>query len=133
MQESLTRISSGGVIFQNRMTKELAPYPHLLPLSADAVALIEAMRTFPFDAADTRILRVAFASSIRIIWAVMTCLAGVSLIASCFIKGYSLNQALVTDQGFVNQAKSEVVGVEEGLPTEASISLDDSGSKSQMG
>lgn len=84
------------------MQNELSPYPDLVRVSEDAVSLIEAMRLHRFDAAETIILKLAFTKSIRVIWEVMIGLAGISLFASCFIKGYHLNQALATEQGFVD-------------------------------
>jgi hypothetical protein len=73
-----------------------------MKFSEDAVSLIEAMRLHRFDSAEIIILKPAFTRSIRVIWEVMIGLAGISLFASCFIKGYHLNQALGTEQGFVD-------------------------------
>lgn len=78
-----------GVIFENRMHHELALYLDLLEFSGDALSLIEAMRLHLFDAPETIILRHAFTKSIRVIWEVMIGLVGISLFASCFIKGYN--------------------------------------------
>ena len=94
--------SSGGVIFQNRMNAELRDYPDLAGDSADVISLIKQMRSLPQGDPLTLILRYAFAKSIKIVFAVMCGLAVLALFATVFIKGYNLNQALATEQGFVD-------------------------------
>jgi hypothetical protein len=53
----------------------------------------------------TLVLKHAFANSIKIVWVVMCGLAGLALLATVFIKRYDLNQALATEQGFVDAGK----------------------------
>src|SRR5450756_1371378 len=87
------------------MSAELHDYPDLAKYSADAISLIKQMRTLPQGDAMTLVLKHAFANSIKIVWVVMCGLAGLALFATVFIKGYDLNQALATEQGFVDTAK----------------------------
>jgi hypothetical protein len=105
--------SSGGVIFQNRMSTLLSAYPDLAHASTDAISLIQQMRGLPADDPQAIILKAAFAGSIKTVWAVMCGLAGLSLIISAFIKEYDLNVAISTDQGFVDRTKvTRIVRVE---------------------
>jgi len=125
-----TNTHSGGVVFQNRMQHELRAYPELAKYASDAVALIEQMRMSPFDAPQNVLLRLAFANSTRIIWAVMTGLAGVALMSSIFIEGFDLNRALVTDQGFIDAAKrgdSEEAGENGPSPDVEAVHSDSTG------
>lgn len=94
--------SSGGVIFQNRISFELRDYPDLADYSADVISLIKQMRSIPPTDPTILVLRHAFANLIKFVFAVMCGLAGLALLATVFIKGYNLNQALATEQGFVN-------------------------------
>ncbi|PMD30686.1 MFS multidrug transporter [Hyaloscypha variabilis F] len=95
-------VAIGGVIFQNRMNAELRDYPDLAGDSADVISLIKQMRSLPQGDPLTLILRYAFAKSIKIVFVVMCGLAVLALFATVFIKGYNLNQALATEQGFVD-------------------------------
>lgn len=101
------------------MAVELQDYPDLARYSADAISLIKQMRSLPQDGPMTLVLKHAFASSIKIVWVVMCGLAGMALIATLFIKGYDLNQALATEQGFVDSGKGvSEKDIEEAEPAE---------------
>ena len=65
-------------------------------------------------------LRTAYVDSVRLIYIVLCALAGVALFASLFIKGYSLDRALDTEQGFKHEKKSEENVAEQGEPTSGS-------------
>ncbi|KAL3492338.1 major facilitator superfamily domain-containing protein [Aspergillus germanicus] len=77
-------IAVGGVIFQNRMRRELASYPawasRATELSHDAAAL----RVCGF---------------LRVFWGFLAGVAGVGLCLSVLVKKYDLNRTLVTEQG----------------------------------
>ncbi|KAF7869962.1 hypothetical protein EAF04_004746 [Stromatinia cepivora] len=104
-------VAIGGVIFQNRMLSELRAIPDFTILAAqfgytlekavvDAVALIPLINALPPDTSEVVEFRLVSAKSIKTIWIVMCIFAVSGFIASCFVKGYDLDQALVTDQGF---------------------------------
>ncbi|KAB8298300.1 hypothetical protein EYC80_002029 [Monilinia laxa] len=69
-------------------------------VAANVVALIPLINSLPPDAPEAVNFEIVSAKSIKTIWVVMCGFAAAGLIASCFIKGYDLDQALVTDQGF---------------------------------
>jgi MFS family permease len=104
-------VAIGGVIFQNRITIELAKFPDLVAqagkYSLDAVALVETIEHLPGNLPQAFELKTGFADALKIIWAVMSGFAGIALVASVFVESYDLNQALLTEQGFRD------VGVEE--------------------
>jgi hypothetical protein len=87
------------------MKAELHAYPGLAQYSADVISLVHEMRSLPQQDPMTLVLKHAFANSIKIVWVVMCGLGGLALFATVFIKGYDLNQALATDQGFVDAGK----------------------------
>jgi hypothetical protein len=91
------------------MRIELQAFTDLADLSTqyslDPITLIAVMKILPRGAEQTTQLKIAFANSIRIIWAVMCALAGVGMIASWFVKSFTLNQAIVTEQAFAKDKK----------------------------
>ncbi|KAG4024922.1 hypothetical protein MFRU_086g00070 [Monilinia fructicola] len=104
-------VAIGGGIFQNRMLAELKAVPDstiiaaqfgytLDKVAANVVALIPLINSLPPDAPEAVNFQIVSAKSIKTIWVVMCGFAAAGLIASCFVKGYDLDQALVTDQGF---------------------------------
>lgn len=104
-------VAIGGVVFQNRILTELRAIPDFTILAAqfgytlgkvvmDAVALIPLINALPPDTPGVVDFRLVSAKSIKTIWIVMCVFAVAGFISSCFVKGYHLDQALVTDQGF---------------------------------
>lgn len=96
------------MIFQNRLTAELASHPQFAAYSTDAISLILQMNRLHTSSVETMLLKSAFANAIKTVWAAMCGIAGVSLIISLFIKEYDLNQVHETDQGFVGENKGPV-------------------------
>jgi hypothetical protein len=99
---------SGGVIFQTRLKTELAP--QFASHATDAVALISQMHALPSNSTDTLLLKIAFANSIRTVWASMCGVAGLALMLSLFLKGYDLNQTHETDQRFAGDKRTTAIG-----------------------
>lgn len=105
-------VAIGGVIFQNRMRIELLSFPDLADSASqyagDAVALVEIIKQLPAGDLRTLHLKMAFANSIKVIWAVMCGLAGISMLVHAFVKEFDLNQEHITDQGFANGKTDDV-------------------------
>ncbi|KAK6600006.1 major facilitator superfamily transporter [Botrytis cinerea] len=104
-------VAIGGGILQNRMLAELrasqdftilaAQFGYTLEkVAANVVALIPLINALPPEDPEVVDFRLVSARSIKSIWFAMCIFAGFGLIASCFVKSYGLDQALVTDQGF---------------------------------
>lgn len=104
-------VAIGGVIFQNRVAANLSSHPELsssaTSYSLDVVALIQQINMMPASDPRKHMLANALSKSIGTIWAVMCGLAGLALISTIFLKPYSLNQALVTEQRFQGQTTKE--------------------------
>ncbi|KIV91704.1 hypothetical protein PV10_06217 [Exophiala mesophila] len=97
-------VAIGGVIFQNEMASNLRAYPiwadQANELARDAAALVEVIQHTSM--ADGKFeLQQAYTDSLRTVYIVLTAVAGVSTISSLFIKRYSLNVALETEQGLL--------------------------------
>lgn len=110
-------VAIGGVIFQNEMANNLRSYPLFFEraseLAKDAVALVEIIRHTSVE--DGKLdLQTAYTDSLRTVYIFVTAMAGVSLVASLFIKPYDLNVGLETDQGLIKKQKVEDVRAEEG-------------------
>lgn len=116
-------VAIGGVIFQNQMEKKLRAYPQFASrateLAKNAAALVQIIKSTP-DGQDKLDLRTAYVDSVRLIFIVLCALAGVALFASLFIKGYSLDTAMDTEQGFKHKKKSGEDVAEKGEPTNIS-------------
>lgn len=96
-------VAVGGVIFQNQLEKKLLAYPLLAPMasaySSDASGLVQIIKTMQHGPARTQLIQ-SYADSLKTVWIVMCALAGVALLSSFFIKGFELDRALETEQGF---------------------------------
>ncbi|KAJ0416959.1 major facilitator superfamily domain-containing protein [Aspergillus carlsbadensis] len=95
-------IAVGGVIFQNRMQRELLQYPAWAPraaeLSRDAAALVTVIQGME-NSVEKIQLKSAYVDSLRVFWGFLAGVAGVGLCLSVLVKKYDLNRALVTEQG----------------------------------
>ena len=104
-------VAVGGVIFQNQLKKKLLTYPLLAPMagvySSDASGLVQIIQTMQHGVARTQLIQ-SYADSLKYVWIVMCVLAGLALLSSFLIKGYELDRALETEQGFqVEQTTDE--------------------------
>lgn len=113
-------IGIGGVVFQNQIKKEIMKYPLIAPhaeeYSQDASALVGFIKSLPAGQ-EKYDLQESYASALRIVWAVLTGLAFVGLIASLATKGYSMDRKHDVEQKFdpnarKNQEKSQEEGQE---------------------
>lgn len=106
-----TGIAVGGVIFQNRIRLELAAVQRSAAFagqySLDAIALVETIKHLPPEALETQQLKTIFAKSLKIVWGVMCALSGIAMIMNFFAREYELDQAHVTEQGFISGSKKE--------------------------
>jgi hypothetical protein len=95
-------IAVGGVIFQNRMRRELSSYPtwasRASELSRDAAALVAVIQGME-DSVEKSQLKSSYVDSLRVFWGFLAGVAGVGLCLSVLVKKYDLNRALVTEQG----------------------------------
>lgn len=96
-------VAVGGVIFQNQLKKKLLTYPLLAPMagaySSDASGLVQIIKTMQHGVARTQLIQ-SYADSLKLVWIVMCALAGVALLSGFLIKGFELDRALETEQGF---------------------------------
>ena len=96
-------VAVGGVIFQNQLHKKLLNYPLLAPMadtySSDASGLVQIIKAMEQGPARVQLIQ-SYADSLKTVWIVMCALAGVALLSSLLIKGFDLNRALETEQGF---------------------------------
>jgi len=99
-------VAISGVIFQNVFKRKLAAIEAFAPLadqfSRDATIVIDIIKRMPAGQ-DRQNLVVAYNDSLRMIWVSMLAFAAFSTVLSTAIKGYTLNQIHVTQQGLVQQ------------------------------
>lgn len=97
-------VAVGGVIFQNRIKAELRRFPGLesqaIQYSNDAAALVQIIHRLPPDMPERQLLEKSYANAIRAVWIFLCALSAVAFFISFTIKGYTLDQALQTSQGF---------------------------------
>lgn len=106
-------VAIGGVIFQNQAKRKMLTYPLLADkasdYSKDAAGLVEIIKALPADSPMKFQLRESYTEGLRYVWIVMTVFAFVAFVANFFIKAYSLDTALETEQGFKEKRKSKDV------------------------
>ncbi|KAH8799927.1 major facilitator superfamily domain-containing protein [Hyaloscypha sp. PMI_1271] len=106
-------VAIGGTIFQNMVQKKLQAYPLLAPFAAeyskDAAGLVQVIKAMQPGLAKTQLIQ-AYADSIKVIWVTMCGLAAVAMLTCFFVKEYSMDIQLETDQGFKHHG--ETVDVE---------------------
>jgi len=108
-------VAIGGTIFQNAIRQKLLKYPLLAPLaneySKNAAGLVQVIKAMQSGPAKTQLIQ-AYADGIKVIWVVMCGLSAVALFTMVFVKEFSMDIALETEQGFKHDGKS--VDVESG-------------------
>ena len=96
-------VAIGGTIFQSQFRAKLTAYPTLASnateLAQDVSGLVQLIKAMPKDLPERRMIVVAYAKSLKIVWAVMAGLAVVALVLSGLTKGLDLNEPQVTEQG----------------------------------
>jgi MFS family permease len=106
-------VAIGGTIFQNMVQKKLQAYPLLAPFAAeyskDAAGLVQVIKAMQPGLAKTQLIQ-AYADSIKVIWVTMCGLASVAMLTCFFVKEYSMDIQLETEQGFKHHG--ETVDVE---------------------
>jgi hypothetical protein len=106
-------VAIGGTIFQNMVQKKLQAYPLLAPFAAeyskDAAGLVQVIKAMQPGLARTQLIQ-AYADSIKVIWVTMCGLAAVAMFTCFFVKEYSMDIRLETEQGFKHHG--ETVDVE---------------------
>jgi MFS family permease len=102
-------VAVSGVIFQNVFKNKLLDLPAFAPLageySRDATIVVGIIKAMPDGDAKTVLIQ-SYSDSLRIIWVSMLAFAAFSLLLSLTVRGYSLNQEHVTQQGLVDRSGS---------------------------
>ncbi|KAL9051965.1 MAG: hypothetical protein Q9162_005688 [Coniocarpon cinnabarinum] len=113
-------VAVGGAIFQNRLRILLDANPDLSKIknsySTDATTLIRMINALPEQSKETQALAKVFANAFTDVWIVMCALAATALASSFFVKEYSMDQALQTEQGFMHEGGSDFVDHEKSHP-----------------
>jgi len=108
-------VAIGGSIFQNQVEKKLMAYPLLAPMageySKDAAGLVQVIKAMVPGMAKMELVQ-AYADSLKVLWVVMCGLGFTALIANFWVKAYSLNVEMATEQGFRYKEKVEDVEIE---------------------
>jgi len=98
------RVAVSGSIFQNAFRQRLAALPAYAAVANDfsreATLIVEFIKIMP-EGKNKRDLVVAYNEALRAIWMTSLAFAAFCFVLSVTIKGYTLNQDHVTDQGLV--------------------------------
>jgi len=114
-------VAISGVIFQNEFRRRLLESPLLASKANEytlsATALASLIHKMDADSVATAHLVQAFAHALKTIWVAMAVLSGIMLVSTWFVKAYSLEQKLETNQGFAGDEQTRVSKDESrGLP-----------------
>jgi hypothetical protein len=110
-----TGVAVGGVVFQNVLRMKLEGIKGLegmaVEWSKDAAGLIQTIGGLEGKVREQVVS--AYADGLKVVWVTMCGLAGLALVSNLFVKEYSLERELETEQGFVQQGMtSDVKGGE---------------------
>lgn len=101
-------VAVGGAIFQNQIKINLKDYPLLTAMadqySENSAALVEIIKIMPKSPMRDQLIQ-SYADSLKVVWATMSALSGIAFLCNFGIKAYTLKQALLTEQGFLNRRK----------------------------
>lgn len=96
-------VAIGGVVFQNQVYNNLLSYPLLAAeakqYAMEATELAVIITLQPPGPRKTQMIQ-AYSDALAMIWVVMCAVAGMGLLLSIFVKGYTLEQDLKTSQGY---------------------------------
>jgi hypothetical protein len=102
-------VAIGGVVFQNTFKQKLLAIPEFAPMadqySREATAVVSIIQQMPPGDSRTELVQ-AYADGLRIVWMSLLAFAAVGMLLSFTIKGYSLNQEHVTEQGLIHNKPS---------------------------
>lgn len=103
-------VAASGVIFQNALRTELARVPGLAAdagrMSRDATMVVGVIGEMgPGPERDAMVN--AYSEALGSVWIAITVMAGVCMLLSFTVKGYSLQQEHVTKQKFVREQRGE--------------------------
>ncbi|OIW26169.1 MFS general substrate transporter [Coniochaeta ligniaria NRRL 30616] len=122
-------VAISGVIFQNVFRRKLLELPAFAALadeySRDATNVVGIIKAMPAGGDRSDLIQ-AYADSLRIIWVTLLAFAAVGMFLGATIKGYTLNQEHITEQGLVGRsavaAENEAARVEAGRVGEKRVS-----------
>ena len=87
-------VAVGGTVFQNELKRHLSDEGLPVSIARDAERFVAALQTFPRDSVEYRAYIQAYADSFRVVFEVLTAIAGLAGLLSLFIKEYTLDKAL---------------------------------------
>ncbi|KAI6249264.1 MFS transporter [Erysiphe necator] len=101
-------VAISGAVFQNQIKHNLLAYPLLASLaekySEDAAALVEIIKVMENSPIKDQIIQ-AYADSLKTVWITMSAVSGLALFSNFWVKAYTLQKSLVTEQGFLHKKK----------------------------
>ncbi|KAL4934789.1 hypothetical protein BDV06DRAFT_229450 [Aspergillus oleicola] len=109
-------VAIGGVVFQNRIKHEFSNLSgfaqDMQKLTMDAAGLVKIIQGLPHN--EMRLeMEVAYADALKIVWLFLCGLAAFALVASFFVKGYSMDQVFRPTQGIEVASGGEDTPAEE--------------------
>ncbi|THW33394.1 putative MFS transporter [Aureobasidium pullulans] len=101
-------VAIGGVIFQNELRQQILKHPliaaHASEWASNSSALVEVLSHMQEGPSKVALIQ-SYADALQIVWATCCALAGAGLIASLFIKGYTIDRVLQSEQQFATKNK----------------------------
>lgn len=96
-------VAIGGVVFQNRIKHEFSDHASLgqsaIAFAQDASSLVQYIHALPQGSTERILIESLYAKALVIVWTVMCGVGGLAFLLSVLTKGYTLNQALSSNQG----------------------------------
>lgn len=114
-------VAISGVIFQNVFRRKLQALPAFESraddYSREATVVVSIIKAMPAGTDRTDLIQ-AYSDSLRIVWISLLAFAAAAMLLSATIKGYTLNQEHITEQGLVGRSavgtENEAAKAEDG-------------------
>lgn len=111
-------VAVSGVIFQNSFKKKLLDLPAFASVadeySRDATSVVSVIKAMAPSPEKTDLVQ-AYSDSLRVIYISLVAFAGFCFLLTLLIRGYSLNQEHVTNQGLIDKEKEKTDATAEKL------------------
>lgn len=99
-------VAISGAVFQNQIRLNLMAYPLLASVaetySEDAAAVVEIIKAMENSSLKDQIIQ-AYADSLKTVWVTMSAISGLALLSNFWVKAFTLQQSLVTEQGYLHK------------------------------
>jgi MFS family permease len=106
-------VAVGGVVFQSQFAVQLRTHESVAgnatALAQDASGLVQVIKAMPEDAPERRLIVIAYAEALKVVWVIMAGIAFMALVMSMATEGLTLDRKLETEQGLEEKKRERTL------------------------